>query len=92
MQAKALRLIPWLLFPAAMAAGWTHAFAMLRFALAGAALIPLAGPPGEATEQLLARLGPVAAGLLNATCGNAAELTLAICLALLSGGEALLPL
>ena len=78
MQAKALRLIPWLLFPAAMAAGWTHAPAMLRFALAGAALIPLAGLLGKATEQLSARLGPVAAGLLNATCGNAAELIIAI--------------
>jgi Ca2+:H+ antiporter len=78
MLAKVLKVIPWLLFPAALVAGWAHAPALLRFALAGAALIPLAGLLGKATEQLSARLGPVAAGLLNATCGNAAELIIAV--------------
>jgi Ca2+:H+ antiporter len=78
MTLRPLRLLPWLALPAAVAAGLLHAPAMLRFALAGAALIPLAGLLGEATEQLSARLGPVAAGLLNATCGNAAELIIAI--------------
>ena len=78
MQAKALKVVPWLLFPAAVAAGLAHAPALLRFALAGAALIPLAGLLGRATEELSARLGPVAAGLLNATCGNAAELIIAV--------------
>jgi Ca2+:H+ antiporter len=66
-----------LLLPAAVAAGILHAPAVVRFALAGAALIPIAALLGEATEQLSARLGPVAAGLLNATCGNAAELIIA---------------
>jgi Ca2+:H+ antiporter len=74
----ALRAIPWLLLPAAVASGAVHAPPILRFALAGAALIPLAGLLGAATEQLSGRLGPVAAGLLNATCGNAAELIIAI--------------
>jgi Ca2+:H+ antiporter len=73
-----LRFLPWLLFPAALAAGWLQAPALLRFALAGAALVPLAGLLGEATEQLSGRLGPAAAGLLNATCGNAAELIIAV--------------
>jgi Ca2+:H+ antiporter len=78
MQAKVLKVVPWLVFAAALVAGWTHAPAILRFALAGAALIPLAGLLGRATEELSARLGPAAAGLLNATCGNAAELIIAI--------------
>ncbi|NWF99694.1 MAG: calcium/proton exchanger [Thermoanaerobaculaceae bacterium] len=73
-----LRALPWLLLPAAMASAPLHAPAPLRFALGGAALVPLAGVLGVATEQLAARLGPVAAGLLNATCGNAAELIIAI--------------
>ncbi len=84
MQVKALKAVPWLLFPAALVAGWMHAPALVRFALAGAALIPLAGLLGQATEQISARLGPVAAGLLNATCGNAAELIIAV-LALRAG-------
>lgn len=75
---KVLRLLPWMLLPAAVVAGLAHAPATVRFALAGAALIPVAALLGEATEQLSARLGPVAAGLLNATCGNAAELIIAI--------------
>jgi Ca2+:H+ antiporter len=75
---RALRLIPWLLLPAALVAGLMHAPALLRFVLAGVALLPLAGLLGEATEQLSSRLGPVAAGLLNATCGNAAELIIAV--------------
>ncbi|MEW6338630.1 MAG: calcium/proton exchanger [Acidobacteriota bacterium] len=73
-----LRVAPWLLLPVAVAAGILHWPAYLRFALAGAALIPVAALLGQATEQLSGRLGPVAAGLLNATCGNAAELIIAV--------------
>ena len=73
-----LRILPWMLLPAAIVAGVVHAPALVRFVLAGAALIPVAALLGEATEQLSARLGPVAAGLLNATCGNAAELIIAV--------------
>ena len=75
---KLLRILPWMLLPAAIVAGVVHAPALVRFVLAGAALIPVAALLGEATEQLSARLGPVAAGLLNATCGNAAELIIAV--------------
>ncbi|MGE5235318.1 MAG: calcium/proton exchanger [Acidobacteriota bacterium] len=71
-------MIPWVLVPATVAAGLLEWPALARFLLAGAALIPVAVVLGEATEQLSARLGPVAAGLLNATCGNAAELIIAV--------------
>lgn len=45
-----------------------------RFALAAAAMIPLAGLLGDATEELAIHAGPRVGGLLNATFGNAAEL------------------
>ena len=75
---RVARMVPWLVLPAALVAGWVHAPALLSFGLAAVALLPLAGLLGEATEQLSSRLGPMAAGLLNATCGNAAELIIAI--------------
>ena len=49
-----------------------------RFAASCAAIIPLAGLMGTATERLAERLGPGIGGLLNATFGNAAELILAL--------------
>jgi Ca2+:H+ antiporter len=61
-----------------VAAGLIHAPAIVRFLLAGLALLPAAALLGEATEQLSARLGPAAAGIVNATCGNAAELIIAV--------------
>src|SRR3546814_564650 len=48
------------------------------FFLAGIAIIPLAGWMGKATEHLAARTGEGIGGLLNATCGNMAELIIAI--------------
>ncbi|BCW94449.1 MAG: calcium/proton exchanger [Thermoanaerobaculum sp.] len=74
---QSLKLFPWLFVPTALLAGLLHGAAYLRFALAGLALLPLARLLGEATDALASRLGPVAAGLLNATCGNAAELIIA---------------
>jgi len=50
----------------------------LRFAVAAAAMIPLAGLLGDATEELAAHAGPRIGGLLNATFGNAAELIVGI--------------
>jgi Ca2+:H+ antiporter len=50
----------------------------VTFALAGLAIIPLAGLIGEATEALACRVGPGLGGLLNATFGNAAELIIAL--------------
>lgn len=55
--------------------GWSP---ILIFALAAAALIPLAGLLGRATEELATHTGPRLGGLLNATLGNAAELIITI--------------
>ena len=46
----------------------------LIFLVSVAAIVPLAGRIGHATEALAGRLGPGIGGLLNATFGNAAEL------------------
>ncbi len=48
------------------------------FLLSSLALLPLASWMGKATEELAARLGSTAGGLLNATFGNAAELIIAL--------------
>jgi Ca2+:H+ antiporter len=50
----------------------------LVFFLACAAIIPLAGWMGKATEHLAERCGEGVGSLLNATFGNAAELIIAI--------------
>ncbi len=75
---KALTWLAWAFVPAALVAGEAHAPQLVRFSLASVALLPLARLLGEATDALAGRLGPVAAGLLNATCGNAAELIIAV--------------
>jgi Ca2+:H+ antiporter len=49
-----------------------------EFALAAAALIPLAWLIGEATEQAAHHTGPGIGGFLNATFGNAPELIIAL--------------
>ena len=48
------------------------------FLSAAAAIIPLAGWLGHATEQIAAKTGEGVGGLLNATFGNAAEMIIAI--------------
>jgi Ca2+:H+ antiporter len=64
--------------PLSLAAAWTHQPPTLVFLLASAAIIPLAGYMGEATEHLASHSGPAVGGLLNATFGNAAELIIGI--------------
>lgn len=54
------------------------------FLCAAVGLIPLAAVLGNATQDLAARSGPMAAGLLEATLGNASELILGL-LALRAG-------
>src|SRR3982751_6339077 len=49
-----------------------------RFALAAAAMVPLAGLLGDATEELSIHAGPRVGGLLKATFGNAAELIVGV--------------
>jgi Ca2+:H+ antiporter len=75
---RTLRSLPWLLLPLSVVAGLLEWPATVRLLLAGAALVPIAALLGEATEQLSSRLGPVTAGILNATCGNAAELIIGV--------------
>lgn len=67
-----------LAIPASLAAAWTHQSPTVVFVLAAAAIIPLAGYMGEATEHLASHSGPAVGGFLNATFGNAAELIIAI--------------
>lgn len=55
------------------------------FVVSCAALVPLAGILGKATEEVAKRQGPAIGGLLNATFGNATELILAL-MALQKGG------
>jgi Ca2+:H+ antiporter len=65
------------LIPIAIALEWTHADPIYVFVASGAAIIPLAGWMGRATEWMAERLGAGIGGLLNATFGNAAELIIA---------------
>jgi Ca2+:H+ antiporter len=64
--------------PATIVAWAAGAPGVVRFALSGMAIIPLAGLIGEATEELACRLGPALGSLLNASFGNAAELIIAL--------------
>jgi Ca2+:H+ antiporter len=64
--------------PAAVVLRFMDAGPIWLFVLSAAAIIPLAGLMGDATEQLADRLGPGIGGLLNATFGNAAELIIAL--------------
>ncbi len=84
----ALKTLLWCLVPAAFVCEHfheeLHVSASVLFAVAGLALLPLAGLMGHATEHLAARLGAGIGGLLNASFGNAAELIIAF-MALRSG-------
>jgi Ca2+:H+ antiporter len=62
---------------------------LLTFLTAAAAILPLAGLIGRATDQLAMHAGPRIGGLLNATFGNVAELIIAIFLLLKGTEEAL---
>ena len=55
-----------------------HLGAVAEFALAAAALVPLAWLIGEATEHTAEHTGPGIGGFLNATFGNAPELIIAL--------------
>src|SRR6058998_3688401 len=75
-----MRWARWLLvvIPVSWALAWLDAPPLAVFVAAGLAVVPLAAEMGAATEALAARCGPAMGGLLNATCGNAAELIVAI--------------
>ena len=55
-----------------------HPSETVEFALAAAALVPLAWLIGEATEHAAEHTGPGIGGFLNATFGNAPELIIAL--------------
>ncbi len=66
----------WLLacVPIAIALWWVGADPIAVFAVSTAALVPLAGLAGQATEALATYMGPAWGGLLNASLGNAPEI------------------
>jgi Ca2+:H+ antiporter len=66
----------WLLafVPLAIALAWLDVPPSFVCAAALAAIVPLVGLIGDATEHLAARQGPVAGGLLNSTLNNLPEL------------------
>ncbi|MEA3335349.1 MAG: calcium/proton exchanger [Chloroflexota bacterium] len=64
--------------PIAIAAELLHWSPTVVFFASAAAVIPLAGFMGEATEVLAEKVGPRLGGLLNATFGNMAELIITI--------------
>jgi Ca2+:H+ antiporter len=66
------------LVPVALAVKLGHAPPLWIFISSAAAIMPLAGYMGRATEHLAERTGPGIGGLLNATFGNAAELIIAL--------------
>jgi Ca2+:H+ antiporter len=63
--------------PITIAAKLLGASETLIFILAAAAIIPLSGLLGAATEEVAGYTGPTVGGLLNATLGNFAELVIA---------------
>jgi Ca2+:H+ antiporter len=80
-----LRRLPLLLAPAVVVAAVLHTPPEIVFALAFAALIPLANVMSHATEALALHYGPKIGGLLNATLGTLTELI--IMFALLRSGQ-----
>jgi len=67
-----------LFVPISFVLEFMHVDPVWVFAASAAAIIPLAGLMGEATEHLSEKLGAGIGGLLNATFGNAAELIIAL--------------
>ena len=64
--------------PIAIALELTHTDPLFVFLASAAAIIPLSGWMGRATEWMAGHLGSGIGGLLNATFGNAAELIIAM--------------
>ena len=70
----------WLLalVPVAIVLEIVHSNEIAIFVISALAILPLAGLIGTSTEQLAARTGPQAGGLLNATFGNVTELIISV--------------
>jgi len=84
--------LDWLLvfIPIAALSDYVAHNELLTFLTAAAAIVPLAGLIGRATEQLAAHAGPRMGGLLNATFGNVAELIISFFLILDNENEVVL--
>ncbi len=63
--------------PLAVGAALMHASPLLIFSLSAAAIVPLSGILGHATEELAGHTGSTVGGLINAPLGNFAELVIA---------------
>jgi Ca2+:H+ antiporter len=76
--------LDWLLVPTPVAIGMRLFGApdLAIFVTSAAAIVPLAGLIGRATEQLALHTGPRVGGLVNATFGNVTELIIAVFLIL----------
>ncbi len=64
--------------PVSIAAHFLHWSPLVIFLTSAAAILPLAGWMGTATEEIAVVLGPSLGGLMNATFGNATELIIAL--------------
>lgn len=64
--------------PLSVVGNLLHWSEVAQFAIACAAIIPLAGVMGRATESIAIHSGPKIGGLMNATFGNAVELIIAL--------------
>ncbi|HEV2471199.1 MAG TPA: calcium/proton exchanger, partial [Chthonomonadales bacterium] len=67
-----------ILAPISVALALFHGPPVWVFCASAAAILPLAGVLGAATDELARNKGPALSGLLNATFGNATELIIAI--------------
>ncbi|KEO85052.1 calcium/proton exchanger [Tumebacillus flagellatus] len=65
-------------FPLSVIGKYLHWSDVAMFAIACAAIIPLAGVMGRATESIAIHSGPKIGGLMNATFGNAVELIISL--------------
>ncbi|MBL0387210.1 calcium/proton exchanger [Tumebacillus sp. ITR2] len=65
-------------FPLSVIGKYLHWSDVALFAIACAAIIPLAGVMGRATESIAIHSGPKIGGLMNATFGNAVELIISL--------------
>ncbi|MFD2169105.1 calcium/proton exchanger [Tumebacillus lipolyticus] len=66
-----------IMLPLSVIGKYLHWNEVALFAIACAAIIPLAGVMGRATESIAIHSGPKIGGLMNATFGNAVELIIA---------------
>jgi Ca2+:H+ antiporter len=67
-----------LAIPVAVAVKIAGGSGMLLFFTSAAAIVPLAGLLGEATDAMAEHTSPVIGGILNATMGNATELIIGV--------------